>query len=381
MPDPIHLSKADVTELEEQYVVAAIRSGWCAPLGPDVDAFEAEVAAFVGVRHALALSSGSAALHLALMEAGAGPGRVVVTPTMTFAATVNAIAYTGATPVFVDALAGDANIDPDLLLEAVDSLRDEGVDVCVVLTVDLFGRACDYGAIEPALAERGIPLLEDAAEALGATRSGRSAGAFGRASAVSFNGNKIMTTSGGGMLLSDDGDLVDHARKLSTQAREPVPWYEHTEIGYNYRLSNLLAAFGRAQLSRLPEMIRRRRAIRERYAAALAPAGVTLLRGPDGDDNCWLTGVVLSVDTAPQGVTPVVAALNARAIEARHLWKPMHLQPVFAGHRSFLNGTAEDLFARGLLLPSGSALSDDDVDRVAAALLAELARADARAEG
>ncbi len=375
MPVPIHLSKADVTELEERYVVDAIRSGWCAPLGPDVDAFEAEVAELVGVRHALALASGSAALHLALMEVGAGPGRVVVTPTMTFAATVNAVAYTGATPVFVDGLAEDANVAPHLLLEAVDTLRAEGADVCAVLTVDLFGRACDYAALEPALAERGVPLVEDAAEALGARRGGRAAGSFGRASAVSFNGNKIMTTSGGGMLLSDDADLIAHARKLSTQAREPVPWYEHTEIGYNYRLSNLLAAFGRAQLSRLPEMITRRRAIRERYETALVPAGVRLLGGPDGEDNCWLTAAVLPAERLPDGVDPVVAALNSQLIEARHLWKPMHQQPVFAGHRSFLDGTADDLFATGLLLPSGSALSDEDVDRVAAALLAELGRA------
>lgn len=372
MPEPIHLSKADVTELEEQYVVDAIRSGWCAPLGPDVDAFEAEVAEFVGVENALALSSGTAALHLALLELGAGPGTVVVAPTMTFAATVNAIVYTGATPVFVDGRREDANIDPDLLVEAVDTLRAEDVDVAAVLTVDLFGRACDYAAIEPALATRGIPLVEDAAEALGARRGGRGAGSFGGVAAVSFNGNKIMTTSGGGMLLSNDRDLVAHARKLSTQAREPVPWYEHAEIGYNYRLSNLLAAFGRAQLSRLPEMIARRRSIRERYAAALEPSGAVLLGGGDGEDNCWLTAVVLPSERLPDGVGPVIGALNSQAIEARHLWKPMHGQPVFAGTRSFLNGTTDELFATGLLLPSGSALSDDDVERVVEAVVAQL---------
>lgn len=375
MVEPIHLSKADVTELEEQYVVAAIRSGWCAPLGPDVDAFEAEVAAFVGVDHALALSSGTAALHLALLELGAGPGKAVVLPTMTFAATANAIAYTGAQPVFVDALRSDANVDPDLLLESVDTLRAEGTDVCAVVTVDLFGRSCDYASIEPALAERDVPLVEDAAEALGATRGGRSAGAFGRAAALSFNGNKIMTTAGGGMLLSNDGDLVAHARKLSTQAREPVPWYEHTEVGFNYRLSNLLAAFGRAQLSRLPSMIERRRAIRKRYAAALEPVGVTLLGGSDGEDNCWLTAAVLPPDVAPEGASPVIAGLNARGIEARHFWKPMHQQPVFERHRSFLTGVSDDLFGAGLLLPSGSALSDDEVERVIGALRDEIAAA------
>jgi dTDP-4-amino-4,6-dideoxygalactose transaminase len=246
--------------------------------------------------------------------------------------------------------------------------------VCAVLTVDLFGRACDYAAIEPALTERGIPLVEDAAEALGATRFGRSAGAFGRASALSFNGNKIMTTTGGGMLLSNDGDLVAHARKLSTQAREPVPWYEHVEIGYNYRLSNLLAAFGRAQLSRLPEMMQRRREIRARYVLALGDTGqMRFLGGPDGDDNCWLTAVVLSDEAAPDGATPVLAALNGRGIEARHVWRPMHLQRVFAGHRAFVNGVSEDLFRAGVMLPSGSALSDSDIDRVIDAVLAETA--------
>ena len=227
MPEPIHLSKADVTDVEEQYVLAAIRSGWCAPLGPDVDAFEAEIAEMVGVGHALALISGTAALHLALIELGARPGRVVVVPTMTFAATANAVAYTGATPVFVDCVSADANVDAALLVEAIDTLVAEGADVCAVVTVDLFGRACDYASIEPALAARSIPLVEDAAESLGARRAGRSAGAFGSAAALSFNGNKIMTTSGGGMLVSDDADLITHARKLSTQAREPVPWYEH----------------------------------------------------------------------------------------------------------------------------------------------------------
>ena len=319
------------------------------PLGPDVDAFEAEVAAFVGVEHALALSSGSAALHLALLELGAGPGRVVVLPTMTFAATANAIAYTGATPVFVDALREDANVDPALLVEAVDTLRAEGADVCAVVTVDLFGRACDYAAIEPALAERGIPLVEDAAEALGATRGGRSAGAFGRASALSFNGNKIMTTSGGGMLLSDDGDLVAHARKLSTQAREPVPVVR--------------ARRGRLQLPALqpagrlrpgpaargcPAMIERRRAIRARYAAALEPLGAArssaarTARTTAGSPAC-----VLPVEAAPDGVTPVLAALNAPGHRGAAPVEADAPQPVFAGHRSFLTGVADDLFARG----------------------------------
>lgn len=372
----IHLSKADVTELEEKYVLEALRSGWVAPLGPEVDAFEREVAERVGVGHALALASGTAALHLALLELGAGPGTAVVLPSMTFVASANAVAYTGAEPVFVDA-GPDGNVDPALLLEAVDTLRREGTVVAAAMTVDLFGRCVDYDALVDALDERGVPLVEDAAEALGATYRGRGAGSFGRAAALSFNGNKIMTTSGGGMLLSDDAALIDRARYLSTQARQPAAHYEHTEIGYNYRLSNILAALGRAQLSRLDEMIERRRSIRDRYAAALAASpGVRLLgrdatRG-DAEDNCWLTCLVLDGGTATVDVDDVVGGLNAAEIEARHLWKPMHLQPVFAGRRAWTTGMSERLFRTGVAVPSGSGLTDAEVERAVDAVTAAL---------
>ncbi len=367
MPERIHLSKAHVTRVEEDLLVEAIRSGWVAPLGPFVDRFEREMAERVGVAGALALSSGTAALHLALLDVGAGPGRVVVLPSMTFAATANAVLYTGARPVFIDALTDDANVDPQLALEAIDTLRAEGQDVAAFVSVDLFGRACDYTALAPGLADRGVPLVEDAAEALGASHRGRAAGSFGRSAALSFNGNKIMTTSGGGMLLSDDEDLLARARYLSTQARQPVPWYEHTEMGFNYRMSNLLAAVGVGQLSRLDEMIARRRAIRDRYAAGLATiSGLTFLgrdaAGGDTEDNCWLTCVVL-----PEGAPSpdaVMASLETVQIEARHLWKPMHLQPVFSSARSFTTGAAEELFDRGVTLPSGSELTDDQIDRV-----------------
>jgi len=372
----IHLSKADVTELEEKYVLEALRSGWVAPLGPEVDAFEREVADRVGVGHALALASGTAALHLALLELGAAPGTAVVLPTMTFAASANAVMYTGAEPVFVDSGA-DGNVDPALLLEAVDTLRREGTVVAAAMTVDLFGRCVEYDELADELAARGVPLLEDAAEALGATYRGRAAGSFGRAAALSFNGNKIMTTSGGGMLLSDDEALIDRARYLSTQARQPAAHYEHTEVGYNYRLSNILAALGRAQLSRLDEMIERRRAIRERYAAAVADvAGVELL-GRDGarddaDDNCWLT-CVTSAETRRLDVDRAVRHFAAMEIEVRHLWKPMHLQPVFADSRAFVTGASDRLFRTSLALPSGSALSDMDVLRTTTALVQHLA--------
>lgn len=374
----IYLSKADVTEVEERYVLDAVRSGWVAPLGPHVDQFEAEVAERVGVVGALALSSGTAALHLALRELGAGPGTAVVLPSMTFAASAYAVVYTGADPVFVDSDAADGNLDPPLLLDAVDTLQGEGTPVAAVMSVDLFGRCADYDRLTDALAERGVPLLEDAAESLGAARGGTQAGAFGRAAALSFNGNKIMTTSGGGMLLSNDVELLTRARYLSTQARQPVPWYEHTEIGYNYRLSNVLAALGRAQLTRLDDMITRRRAIRSTYADQLSDIpGVRILgrdsAGGDQNDNCWLT--CLEIDPTQLTVTPaaLIGALAEEDIEARHLWKPMHLQPVFAGARAFLSGTAEQLFDAGVTLPSGSVLTDTDVARVISVLRRVLA--------
>ena len=370
MTDRIYMSSPDVGELEEQAVVAAMRGGWIAPLGPDVDAFEREVAERVGVGHGVALSSGTAALHVALVAWGVGPGDVVPTSTMTFAATANAIAYTGAEPYFVDCDPETGNMDPGLLAEVLGELSAAGERVPVVVPVDLLGKAVDYTAIL-ALAERhGVRVLSDAAESLGATHDGRAAGSFGDASVVSFNGNKIMTTSGGGMLLTDDGDLATRARYLATQARQPVAHYEHTEIGYNYRLSNLLAALGRAQLSRLDEMIERRRAVRDRYRTFFADVeGVELFgAADDSGDNCWLTSIV--VDEAVTGWSPseLSQALAADQIESRPLWKPMHLQPVFARARHRTTGASESLFRRGLTLPSGSALSEAEVDRVVAAL-------------
>ncbi|WP_048761630.1 DegT/DnrJ/EryC1/StrS family aminotransferase [Corynebacterium vitaeruminis] len=371
----IFLSLATVTEAEEQAVVRALHSGWVAPLGPEVDAFEAEIAKRCGVEHALALASGTAGLHLALLALGIGEGDYIPVSTMTFAATTNAIAYVGATPVFVDATE-DGNIDPELLLRTVDELLAEGKNVPAVMVVDLFGRCADYPAFAPRLEELGVALIEDAAEALGASVDGQSAGSFGRAAALSFNGNKIMTTSGGGMLLSNDAELIAHARYLSTQARQPVAWYEHTEIGYNYRLSNLLAALGRAQHSRLDDMIARRRQIRNAYIDLLASLdddapgkGTRLLSDSDErfTENCWLTSIVLPQEAVDKGVLSpdsVIAALGEANIEARHLWKPMHLQPVYEGARATINGTAENLFSRGITLPSGPALDDDDVARV-----------------
>ncbi|ROS54733.1 DegT/DnrJ/EryC1/StrS aminotransferase family protein [Frigoribacterium sp. PhB24] len=381
MTERIYMSSPDVGELEEQAVVAAMRGGWIAPLGPDVDGFERDVAARVGVDHGVALSSGTAALHVALVAWGVGPGDVVPTSTMTFAATANAIAYTGATPYFVDCDPETGNIDPGLLGEVLDELRAEGARVPVVVPVDLLGKAVDYTSILELADEHGSRVLSDAAESLGATHVGRAAGSFGDASVVSFNGNKIMTTSGGGMLLTDDGDLATRVRYLSTQARQPVTHYEHTEIGYNYRLSNLLAALGRAQLSRLDDMIARRRAVRDRYRAFFAGIdGVELFGATDdAGDNCWLTSILVDESTTGYSTAEISRVLAEDQIESRPLWKPMHLQPVFEGARQRTNGASESLFRRGLTLPSGSALSEAEVDRVLAALSIVMGEAGGRA--
>lgn len=370
MTERIYLSPPDVGELEKQSVMAAFDSGWIAPLGPEVDAFEAELAAYCGRRHSVALSSGSAALHLGLLTLGVGPGDIVVTSTMTFAATANSITYVGAEPVFVDS-DSSGNLNPELLRVALAELAAEGRPAKAVVPVDLLGKVVDHDRIDPLTVEFGAELLSDAAESLGAVHAGRPAGAFGRAAAVSFNGNKVMTTSGGGALLTDDEALASRVRYLATQARQPVVHYEHADIGYNYRMSNLLAALGRAQLSRLDSMIERRRQHRLGYRTLFAEVpGVTLFGEPSGvdggetRDNFWLTSVVIDPDAAGFSAEELRLALAERNIESRPLWKPMHLQPVFAGARAYVDGTSELLFRTGLSLPSGSALGGADQERV-----------------
>lgn len=370
MSDRIYLSSPDVTEAEEHALVRAIRSGWVAPLGPEVDAFEAELAAYGGREHCVALSSGTAALHLGLLTLGVGPGTAVVTSTMTFAATANAITYTGAQPVFVDC-DETGNIDPDLLAEAFDIAAAGGVRVSAVVPVDLLGKVVDHARIDQVASAHGVPVLADAAESLGATRDTRPATSFGRAAAVSFNGNKVMTTSGGGALLTDEAELADRVRYLATQARQPVVHYEHTDIGYNYRLSNLLAAVGRAQLARLDDMVERRRQHRITYRRLFdGVPGVTVFGEPSGADggdtrdNFWLSSILVDPYRAGFSADDLRLAFAAAHIEARPLWKPMHLQPVFAGARAVINGTSERLFTNGLSLPSGSVLNQAQVARI-----------------
>jgi dTDP-4-amino-4,6-dideoxygalactose transaminase len=370
MNDRIYMSSPDVGDLEEQYVVAAMRSGWIAPLGPDVDAFEREMAERIGVVEAVALSSGTAALHLGLLGLGVLPGDVVITSTMTFAATANAIVYAGAQPFFVDSEYASGNINPTLLRKAIAEALASGARIGAIVPVDLLGKAVEYTEILEIAAEHNIPVLSDAAESLGATHRGRAAGSFGVASVISFNGNKIMTTSGGGMLLTDDVNLAARTRYLATQARQPAVHYEHTEVGYNYRMSNLLAALGRAQLTRLDSMIARRRAMRDRYRDLFADVdGVTIFGGVhDHEDNFWLTSILIDSEVTGWTRESLSAALLELNIESRPLWKPMHLQPVFSAAPSVVDGTSESLFESGLTLPSGSALSTSQIEFILHAL-------------
>lgn len=367
----ILMSSPDVGDLEERYLIAALRSGWVAPLGPDVDQFEEEIAARVGADHAVALSSGTAGLHLSLLAAGVSPGDLVVTSSMTFAATANAITYTGATPVFVDCERGTGNMDPNLLQEALQELIRVGRKPAAIVPVDLLGKAVNYTAICALADELDIPVVADAAESLGATHKGIPAGNWGAASVFSFNGNKIMTTSGGGMVTTNDEALASKVRYLATQARQPAMHYEHTEIGYNYRLSNLLAAVGRAQLTRLDAMIDARRQHRETYRSCLSPWEPVRIFGgnSDNEDNCWLTAIVVdSGMNSDLSSARLQEDLNEVGIESRPLWKPMHLQPVFKDHPAFVNGNSQYLFENGLTLPSGSNLPPHAIDRVADAL-------------
>ena len=357
----IYLSSPHVTDLEREALLAAFDAGWIAPVGPDLDRFEVALHDLTGW-HAVALSSGTAALHLALLEAGVQPGDRVAVSSFTFAASANAVVMCGARPVFIDSEPDTWNMSPALLAQAIADGNAGGNPLRAAVVVDLYGQCADYDALVPLCADAGVTLIEDAAEALGATRNGQPAGTFGRSGVLSFNGNKIITTSGGGAFLTPDVDAAARVRYLATQARQPVLHYEHTEVGFNYRLSNLLAALGTAQLSRLTEMSARRLAISATYRELLADQPLTFMPVPPANAwNGWLTCVVCESETVRDAV---LAKLTDDDIEGRPLWKPLHLQPVFAECPAYVDGTSADLFARGLCLPSGSVLSDDDVERV-----------------
>ncbi|MDX2009468.1 MAG: aminotransferase class I/II-fold pyridoxal phosphate-dependent enzyme [Myxococcaceae bacterium] len=372
MPDRIYLSPPHMGPDERSLLLDAFDSNWIAPLGPHVEAFEKELAARVAVPHAAALSSGTAALHLALQLVGVGRGDDVVVSSLTFAASANPVTYLGARPVFIDSETTTWNIDPDLLEEELEARRREGRPMPkAVVVVDLYGQCANYTRLEPLCAKYGVPLIEDAAEALGATWNGKPAGGFGAFGVFSFNGNKIITTSGGGMLVGPDKGLIDKARFLATQARDPAPHYQHSHVGYNYRLSNLLAAVGRGQLRVLDERIAVRRRNRAFYEQAFANVpGIRFMPvAAEGTWNGWLTVIV--VDSKAFGATreQIRIALEQQNIESRPVWKPMHLQPVFAECPMRGGSVSSAIFEDGLCLPSGSSLTTAELERVASLVL------------
>jgi pyridoxal phosphate-dependent aminotransferase EpsN len=345
----IYLSPPHMSGEELELVRDAFASNWIAPLGPHVDAFEREFAAVVDVPHAVALSSGTAALHLAVRLLGVGPGDEVLCSTLTFSASANAITYERGVPVFVDCDPATWNLDPALLVKELESCARRGRLPKAAIVVDLYGQSADHEPILAACAAHGVPVIEDAAEALGATYRGRPVGRFGNIGVFSFNGNKVITTSGGGMLVSDDAELVGRARYLATQARDPAPHYQHSTIGYNYRLSNILAAIGRGQLRMLEERVAARRRNFEFYRKYLGDSpGIEFMpEASYGRCSRWLT--CLTVDPQEFGATrdDIRHALDAEDIEARPVWKPMHLQPVFAGCRVRGGGVALGCSSRG----------------------------------
>jgi dTDP-4-amino-4,6-dideoxygalactose transaminase len=368
----LFLSPPEVGATERELLLDAFDSNWIAPLGPHVDAFEHEFAEFVAGGDAAALSSGTAALHLALVLLGIGPGTDVIVPTLTFVATASAVTYVGARPVFIDSEAASWNLDPNLLEEELAERARASNLPAAVIGVDLYGQCADWQPILASCARYGVPVIEDAAEALGASYRGRPAGSFGMLNVFSFNGNKIITTSGGGMLVADDPALVARARHLATQARDAAPHYEHSEVGFNYRMSNLLAALGRAQLQNLPSKVARRRAVNQAYRAALANVpGIDFMPiAANREPTNWLT--VITVDERAFGASPtqIREHLETLDIEARPAWKPMHLQPVFADCPVRGGAVAEAIFRTGLCLPSGSAMTEGDIARVVDGILA-----------
>lgn len=370
----IHLSLAHMSGKEEEFIHEAFLTNWVVPLGPNVDGFENDLAAWLGEKsasplHVVALSSGTAAIHLALVMLGVGPGDEVICQSFTFAASANPIVYQGATPVFVDSEPGTWDMDPELLRQAIDDrLRATGKLPKAIIPVHLYGTPARMDEINSVASAYGIPVVEDAAEALGSEYNGRYCGTFGTYGALSFNGNKMITTSGGGALICPNEESARRVKFYATQARENFPYYQHEQIGYNYRLSNISAGIGRGQMYVLDEHIARRRAIHALYVEKLKNTpGITVMQPRSNVDlhpNYWLSTILVNPQEAGFTYQELSARLTAADIESRPLWKPMHLQPVFAKAPAYVNGVSEALFAQGLCLPSGPMVTDEDVDRV-----------------
>jgi dTDP-4-amino-4,6-dideoxygalactose transaminase len=359
----IYLSPPSMNSLDRVALNRAYDSGWIAPLGPEVEGFEKKLSSYLGVDNAVALSSGTAGLHLALLAIGIKPGDRVIVPTLTFAATAFAVKYTSAVPIFIDSDLTSWTIDTTLLenyLETVD------VSPKAIISVDIFGRPSNFDELRRISSKYGVPLISDSAESLGAIYDNKPVGSQALISIFSFNGNKIISTSGGGMLVSNDFEIASRVRYLATQAREDVHWYEHSEIGFNYRLSNLLAALGNSQLDRLNETIELRRRIQERYTTNFAQeADLEIVTNPKwGKSNYWITNLKINNARSEIARNSIKEALDLKEIESRFVWKPMHLQPIFRDSESVLNHNSETIYNSALCLPTGTDLSPADVDRI-----------------
>ncbi len=355
----------DGTELD--YVHRAFETNWIAPLGPNVDAFEESVAGYCSTRFAVALNSGTAAIHLALITLGVKKGDEVMASSFTFSATVNPIAYLGATPVLIDSEKETWNMSPELLERAIRDRLSRGKRIRAIIVVHLYGMPANLGKILEIAGRYEVPVIEDAAEALGSRYRDHPVGSFGRIGVLSFNGNKIITTSGGGAFLSNEEELIRRARHLSAQARDQAPHYQHSEIGFNYRMSNVLAGIGLGQMKALDRRVAQKREIHRFYAGHLQKyEGVTFLEEPDGSyySNRWLTTVLINPAKAKVTRDDLRIFLEREMIEARPLWKPLHLQPVFASCPRYVNGVSERLFREGLCLPSGTLMTEPDRKRV-----------------
>lgn len=358
---------------ERAFVQQAFDTNWVVPLGPNVDGFEADLAFRLGQnKHVAALSSGTAALHLALVQLGVSRGDEVVCQSFTFSASANPIVYLGATPIFADSEKETWNLSPAILEAAIqDRLAKTGKKPKAIIVVDLYGMPAKWDEIN-AIAERyDIPLIEDAAEALGSSLNGRMCGTFGQFGILSFNGNKIITTSGGGALVCPSPEMAKQTVYYATQARDPAPHYEHSRIGYNYRLSNICAGIGRGQMQALDRFVARRRAIHGLYGEHLAKLpGISVMDAPapSFQSNFWLTTILVDPDAAGRTREDLRLSLEMANIESRPLWKPMHLQPVYAEAPFYGNGTSARLFDQGLCMPSGAGLSDGDIERVCDAI-------------
>ena len=368
----IWLSPPHMSENEQQYIQDAFKSNWIAPTGPNIDAFEGQIADFIGVQHVTALTSGTSALHLALVTLGVKQGDAVICQDLTFAASAFPIVYQGAEPIFIDSELETWNMNPLLLRKALEDLQEQGRKAAAIVVVHLYGMPAKMDEIMDIAAEFHVPVVEDAAEAIGSTHHGAKCGGIGTVGVLSFNGNKIITTSGGGAFLTRNKKLIDHARYLSTQSKGQTPYYHHLEIGFNYKMSNVLAGIGRGQMEILHERVEARRQVFNEYKKhLLGIEGLTFTEELKGAySNRWLTTILIE-PSLTGGVTneEIRLKLESENIESRPIWKPMHLQPIFSKYTNYTDGNAAYLFEKGLCLPSGSAMTKEEIERVCSTII------------